>query len=138
MDTLTAWAKEAFEPKVGRALTDDEAAEFAMHLRRFAAFLIDCSKDKTLMARLRLKAGQEGSVAPSVAPRAMNSTSLEGRNPVRAPRLAVTDPPTASSRDALLHRVSSASLASASPAGQPAGPHLIQHITTGATADGSL
>ena len=45
MDTLAAWVKNAYRPKLGRPLSDEEAAELAMHLRRFAAFLIDCAKD---------------------------------------------------------------------------------------------
>ena len=42
MDTLEELARQAFEPKLNRPMTDEEAAEYAMHVRRFAAFLIDC------------------------------------------------------------------------------------------------
>lgn len=136
MDRIAQLAKEEFSLRLRRSVTDEEAAEHAMHLRRFAAFLIDCSKDKALMARLRLTVGEKRGVAPSVALRAMNSTSLEGGNPVRAPLLAETDPPTASSGDALSPRDSSALAASAAPAEQPTAT-LINQSTTGASVNGS-
>ena len=135
MDEVTRLTKEAFEPKLGRAMTDEEAAEYALHMRRFAAFLLDCARDEQLMERLGLKREGEGRVAP----RAVDSTTFEGGNAVRTPLLVETDPPTGvPSRDALPHRDPSASLASASPAGQPAASQPIQRVTTGATVDGSL
>ncbi len=135
MDTLAAWAKGAYKSQIGRELTDDEVAEFAMHMRWFAAFLLDCAQDTQLMEQLGSRMEGEASVAPP----AVDNTTLEAGNAVREPLLSETVPPTgASSRDALPHREPSASLASASPAGQPAAPQAIQRVTTGVTVDGSL
>ena len=135
MDDVTRRTKEAFEPKLRRPMTDDEAADFAMHMRRFAAFLIDCAKDEALMNRLGLKR-EEG---PSAGRRVADNTSQNSRKPLRARTSAKIVPPTgAPSRDVLPHRDPSASTASAAPAGQPATPEPIQRVTTGATIDGSL
>jgi hypothetical protein len=103
MDSITQYAKEAFKPKLGRPLTDNEAAEFAMHLRRFAAFLIDCSKDDALMASLGLRKGEAGSVAP----RAVDNTTQNGQEPQERPISIERIPPTAPPRDTS-HRESSA------------------------------
>lgn len=103
MDSIAQYAKEAFEPKLGRPLTESEAAEFAMHLRRFAAFLIDCSKDDALMTRLGLRKDATGRVAP----RAVDNTTGTDRNPQETRLSVLTGPPTAPSRNTL-HRESSA------------------------------
>ena len=131
MDNISRLAKEEFASRLGRELTDEEAAEHAMHLRRFAAFLIDCAKDTVLMEKLGVK--REGEA--SAAPRAADNTTQNDGKPLQMRSLPEVDPPTASSRDALPHRDSSAVAASASPAGPAVS--LPQPVTTGAPLDGS-
>ncbi len=132
MDNIAQYAKEAFGPKLGRPLTDNEAAELAMHLRRFAAFLIDCAKDTALMERLGMEREGEGSAGARV----VNNTSENAGKPLRSPFPARADVPTgAPSRNALPHCDSSAPDSSA---GQLALESLSRPATAGATIDGSL
>ncbi len=129
MDELTRYVKEAFEPKLGRPMPDEEAADFAMHLRRFAAFLIDCSKDEVLMDRLGLRKKAE---LPRAAPRVADSTTQGDGNPPGAHLPALAGPPTGSSRDVSSHRDSSASQAVTSA------PAVLQaQLTAASTVHGS-
>jgi len=92
VDEITQLTKEAFEPKLGRPMPDEEAAEFAMHLRRLAAFLIDCSKDEALMDRLGLR---EKAELPRAELRVADSTTQADGNPPGAHLPALAGPPTA-------------------------------------------
>jgi hypothetical protein len=131
MNDFEADVKATYEALAGRALADIEVAEIGLALRQLATFLIECGRDEDLMARLGL--------LPRVAPRAAENTRQNSRSPEGARLSTKTTPPTgASSHDTLPHPDPSASIASASPAGQPATPQPIQRATTGATVDGSL
>ncbi len=122
MDNIAHYAKEAFEPKLGRPLTDTEAAELAMHLRRFAAFLIDCAKDTALMQRLGMKREGEGSAGARV----VNNTSENAGKPLRSPFPARADVPTGvPSRNTLPHCDSSASLPDSSAGSWHSNPYLV-------------
>jgi len=131
MNDFEADVRATYEALAGRALADIEVAEIGLALRQLATFLIECGRDEDLMARLGLP--------PRVAPRAAENTSQNDGSPLGMRLPAETAPPTgAPSRDVSSHRDPSASIASASPAGQPAPPQPIQRVTTGATVDGSL
>jgi len=125
MDTVTRLAREAFEPKLGRPMTDDEAAEYAMHLRRLAAFLLDCAQDPELLERLGVRREGEGRAAPRV----VNSTTQNDGRPPGERVLARTDTPTGAPLHDSTHRESIASpavSAAATPAGTVTAP---LHVT---------
>ncbi len=117
MDTVTKLAREAFEPKLGRPMADDEAAEYAMHLRRLAAFLLDCAQDPELLERLGVRREGEGRAAP----RAIDSTTPNDGNPLPARLPTRTAAPTGAPLRDSTHRESSA-FPAVSAAAVPADP----------------
>lgn len=56
MDTeLPRLVRKAYESLLGRHMTDQEVEQYTLDLRRFAEFLLDCSRDRRLMRKLGLR-----------------------------------------------------------------------------------